>query len=335
MIDERQQELASLYALDLLEGAERVQFEAALARDPELQKLVGELRQTSAALAHTAPAAEPPAALRERVFASIDRKGAAGGDGVGAKIAPFPRSLAATVMPWAIAAGFALIAAWFGERYYLAQAQNAALTQQRALADLALKSVQAQLAAEGVVSSQVATSFNALKADTERRLAEANEARRAIERQLADGQKNEAELRRQLAAAEQTAQGARAELVALNERMKREADLARLKIATLASMLNNAPQALAVAIWDPTQQEGVFSVDKLPANTSEQRYELWVIDAKPVSAGVFTVGPDGRAKVTFKPTAPIKTAAKFAVSREKNDGQAAHAAPSEVVMISE
>ena len=34
MIDERQEELASLYALDLLEGAERVQFEAALARDP-------------------------------------------------------------------------------------------------------------------------------------------------------------------------------------------------------------------------------------------------------------------------------------------------------------
>ena len=43
MIDERHEELASLYALDLLEGAERAQFETALARDPELQALVREL----------------------------------------------------------------------------------------------------------------------------------------------------------------------------------------------------------------------------------------------------------------------------------------------------
>ncbi len=256
-------------------------------------------------------------------------------DQADAQTGTVPRSLLATVLPWTIAAGFALVAAWFGERYYVAQAQNAALTQQRALADLALKSVQAQLAAEGVVSSHVAASFKALNADSERRLAEANDVRRAIERQLADGHNNETDLRRQLAAAEQAAQGARADLAALNDRLPGEPDLARLKIATLASMLSNAPQALAVAVWDPTQQQGVFSVEKLPTNTSEQHYELWVIDTKPVSAGVFTVGPDGRAKVTFKPTAPIKTAAKYVVSREKNDGQAAHASPGEVVMMSE
>ena len=42
MIDERKEELAALYALDLLQGAERSSFEAELSRDPELQKLVGE-----------------------------------------------------------------------------------------------------------------------------------------------------------------------------------------------------------------------------------------------------------------------------------------------------
>src|SRR5438132_620208 len=66
MIDERHEELAALYALDLLEGTDRAQFEAALARDPALQALVRDLRESSAALAHTAPAVPPPAALRHR-----------------------------------------------------------------------------------------------------------------------------------------------------------------------------------------------------------------------------------------------------------------------------
>ena len=62
MIDERHEELASLYAFDLLEGEELAQFQTALARDPELQALVRDLRETSASLAHTAPAIVPPAA---------------------------------------------------------------------------------------------------------------------------------------------------------------------------------------------------------------------------------------------------------------------------------
>ena len=67
MIDERHEELASLYAFDLLEGAELAQFEAALARDPELQALVRELRQTSTTLAYTAPSQVPPPALKQRL----------------------------------------------------------------------------------------------------------------------------------------------------------------------------------------------------------------------------------------------------------------------------
>src|SRR5581483_9315294 len=137
------------------------------------------------------------------------------------------------------------------------------------------------------------------------------------------------------AAAQQRETEAQATVVALNDRLKSESDLARLKIATLASMLHNSPQALAVAVWDPAQQSGVLSVSQLPATGADQRYELWVIDAKPVSAGVFTVDPDGRARVEFKPVQPIAKAAKFAVSREKNDGLSAHAAPTEVVMMSE
>ena len=61
MIDERHEELAALYALDLLEGVERTQFEAALDQDPALQALTRELCNTAATLAHTAHVVLPPA----------------------------------------------------------------------------------------------------------------------------------------------------------------------------------------------------------------------------------------------------------------------------------
>ena len=104
MIDEHHEELASLYAFDLLEGQELVQFEAALARDPDLQALVRGLRQTSTKLAYTASATVPPDALRQRVPASIaasPRKVSAVPDNM---IRPPFRIW--SVVPWAAAACF-------------------------------------------------------------------------------------------------------------------------------------------------------------------------------------------------------------------------------------
>ena len=74
MIDERHEELAALYALDLLESAELASFESLLARDSALRDLVRELRDAGATLAHLAPHAEPPVALRARILASIDAR---------------------------------------------------------------------------------------------------------------------------------------------------------------------------------------------------------------------------------------------------------------------
>ena len=74
MIDERQEELASLHSFGLLEGRELEQFTAELGRNPELRRLVAEFRTAAAALAHTAPDAVPPEALKARVLASVDAR---------------------------------------------------------------------------------------------------------------------------------------------------------------------------------------------------------------------------------------------------------------------
>jgi anti-sigma-K factor RskA len=100
--------------------------------------------------------------------------------------------------------------------------------------------------------------------------------------------------------------------------------LADYKIATLASLLGNSPQAVAVAIWNPASQEGVLTVQKLPALAADKDYQLWVIDPQysiPVDGGVFKVDPTtGEGRLVFHPNRPVQTVAKFAVSLERKGG---------------
>ncbi|MBI4624100.1 MAG: anti-sigma factor [Verrucomicrobia bacterium] len=273
MIDEHHEELASLYALDLLEGAELAQFEAAHAKDPALQKLVRELRESSAALAHLTQAPPPPASLKARVLALVDAHGAAAtpGNVIRRPASPEPGAGSFALrhfIPWAAAAGLALAAGWVAQLYYISRSEIALLTNQQALAELALQSARNQLEAERLLA----------------------------QRQLSD----------------------------LTQQLKAQGDLANFKITTLASMLNNSPQALAVAVWDPARQEGILQVEKLPALATDRDYQLWVVDPQypsPVDGGVFTVDArTGAARIPFKSKQPVKTIDAFAVTLERKGG---------------
>ena len=267
MIDEPKEELAALYALGLLEDQELARFQAELAHEPALRQLVAELAGTASQLAHTAPTAEPPAALKARLLARI----AADGE----PAAKSPASLLTFWLPLAGAAGFALVAVWFAQLHIIGRGENSLLREQLALADASLRSARNQLEAERLLAN----------------------------RQLNDATKTIANLDRQ---------------------MREQGDLARFKIATLASLLGNSPQALAVAVWDPNAQEGILSVEKLPALAADKDYQLWVIDPQypiPVDGGVFSVDPQtGVARYQFKAGKPVKTVAKFAVSLERKGG---------------
>jgi anti-sigma-K factor RskA len=264
-LDESQEELASLYSFGLLEGAELKQFEATLARSPELRALVNDLTEASTALAHTAPVAAPPAALKARLMSLIaaDSRG---------KVIPFRLSF---WLPLAAAAAFALSTIWLAQLNFITRAENSLLVEQQALADATLQSLRNQLEAERLLASH--------------------------ERQ-----------------------GAATRIAALTQQMQEQGDLAQFKIATLASLLDNSPQALAVAVWNPSTQEGVLSVEKLPALAADRDYQLWVIDPQypiPVDGGVFVVNPEtGEARYQFKANKPVKTVAKFAVSLERKGG---------------
>lgn len=294
MTDDRFEELAALDALDLLESAEKAEFQAMLERDPALRDQARQLREAGAALAYTAPPVTPPEALKARILAS-SKSGVPGASRL--RAISFP-----SLIPWAAAACFALAAAFMGAFYASTRTETRLLRQQKELAELTLQSARIEVQAERIVNRRELADARGLAAESRRRQADS-------ERLIAD----------------------------LNQKLESQNDLAKLKIATLASMLGNSPQALAVAVWDPSRQQGVLSVAKLPVLAKGQDYQLWVIDPHypgPVNGGVFTVDPaNGDAHLTFKADKPIRAAVKFAVSRERAGGVPSPQGP--IVLLSQ
>ena len=270
MIDEPTEELASLYAFDLLEGAELAAFEAELARNAGLRALVLELRETAGTLALAAPVGPLPPGLKSRLLARLAEKPRTNDR----RIAPL------AWIPWAIAACLAFTAAWLAQIDFRQRSESIALHEETELARIEMQSVKNQLEAGQILAGQ----------------------------RLAD----------------------------LQEQLK-AADPGRLQIAKLASLPGNPSPARAIAVWDQARQEGVLTVEKLPAIAADQDYQLWVIDPKypsPVSGGVFTINPQtGEGLTTFRPGRPIATAAKFAVSRERKGGRPTPEGP--IVLLSE
>lgn len=269
MIDERHAELAALHALDLLEGAEKIGFEALIANNSELRALVAELHESGASLALAVRQVEPPTGLRARVLAAADTSPQLPIPDASAptredKVIPF---MASRFIPWGVAALFAVAAVLFGFRSATLRSENEALRTERELAVVAYKMAQNQLSERTLVA----------------------------EKMIAD----------------------------LGAQLKHTEDLSRLKITALASLLGNTPEAKAIAVWDPTQQSGLLTVEKLPAIAAEQDYQIWVVDPQypiPVDGGVFKPDSSGKAVLTFKADKPIKQVAAFAISLEKKGG---------------
>jgi anti-sigma-K factor RskA len=120
VIDETMQERAAAYALGALDENETKAFEGALRVDAELRDLVRELRSVTEALAGTAPALEPPAAVKARLLLEIDEPRPPAAKRaqdlpIGAPPAAAARAAAPAHawIPWAVAAAMALVSLAF------------------------------------------------------------------------------------------------------------------------------------------------------------------------------------------------------------------------------
>ena len=109
----------------------------------------------------------------------------------------------------------------------------------------------------------------------------------------------------------------------LGGRLRHSEDLTRLKVAALAPPAGNSAEAKGIAVWDPDQQAGLLTIEKLPAIADTQDYQIWIVDPaypNPVNGGVFHLGADGRVVHAFKPDQPVKQTAAFTISLERKGG---------------
>lgn len=293
MIAEHTEERASLYVLGLLSQREARAFEAAMAADPELAALTGSLETGAAALAWTVPPRDPPPALRARILDQINR-GEALPAATEDKVIAFPRRM--PWLPWAIAACLALMTAWLGYDLSRMRYLVESLTSRDKREQAALNRSQGQRQA------------------LQDRLGQAVDQLSNAERQAAASDTDIASLRAQIAD------------------LKSSDALSQIKIATLASMLKNAPRAMAVVAWDPASQRGILQTLHMPPANANQDYQLWIIDPDyqaPVSAGVF----DPATRSNFQPLHPISKADKFAISLENKGGSPEPQGP--IVLVGE
>jgi len=151
-------QLASLYeeyALGVLEGEERADLDAHLARAcPQCTPGVSRARRAVAQLAYAAPDAQPPAALRAKIIDAVKSS-----ENATAAVAPIDRQKLAPPRPmfpawaWIAAAALALVTGYTIRQMNNQNAQLIELRKQMKLAMLQNQSLQNQLEMTRMVSS--------------------------------------------------------------------------------------------------------------------------------------------------------------------------------------
>jgi anti-sigma-K factor RskA len=107
MIDERREENACLYVAGALPQPESRAFKDELRANPELQKLVKQLRDSASALALAEPPVAPPPQLKNKILAKLAREPEAANI---ISLPAAPKYFPPFWLPWAMAAGFAFLA---------------------------------------------------------------------------------------------------------------------------------------------------------------------------------------------------------------------------------
>ena len=329
-MNERHEELASLFALGALPTKEARAFETEMARDPELRALLRDFQNATAALAHAAPLIAPPANLEAQLIAQIHAENAA--------VMPTRRDT--RWLTWAavaaLAAVFAILAAGLGhERQQLRQ--EVAMLREKAAGAENLEAARAGLESDITELREKETKATAQVARiaAERTQLLTKTVSLAAERTQLES--NLATLKKKDGASAVAIRNLTAQLDKTRQTLAALQDdaLNSLAIRTLTGQVAETGETRAAVAWSQAQQHGILTVEKLEPPGAAQDYQLWVIDEKagaPISAGLLRVDEKGGARYEFNFNATVGSADKFAISREKKGGSTKPEGP--IVLIS-
>lgn len=291
MIDEVWEEQASLYALGALERDETAVFEARLTTDRELAECVKRLQAAVEALAVSTATRTPPAGLKSRVMARLPARRVAA-------VIPLPvqpQGRRGSWASWGLAAAFAagclLLAASLAAEKRRAAVQAVRANEERQSGERVVAELTGKVQSLTGALASLQQKFDEALAGAKDEREQWTARNGGLEREI--------------------------------QRLREKNQLAGAQIVFLGSLLQGQPKAVAVSVWNPDRQEGVFVVKDLLPLAADQDYQLWVIDPQmpqPVDAGTFVVDPQGAVRLQFKPRAAVNTAGKFAVTIEKKGG---------------
>lgn len=95
------------------------------------------------------------------------------------------------------------------------------------------------------------------------------------------------------------------------------------------ALRGEAGAATAELVQKPGGTRVTLRAEGLPASRGDEHYEVWLVrDGGRVSAGTFTVGPDGRADVELTAAATTRGYARLGVTREPDGSDPARNGPS-------
>lgn len=329
-MNERHEELASLFALGALPTKEARAFETEMARDPELRALLRDFQNATAALAHAAPLIAPPANLEAQLIAQIHAENAA----------VMPTRPDTRWLTWAavaaLAAVFAILAAGLGhERQQLRR--EVAMLREKAAGAENLEAARAGLESDITELREKETKATAQVARiaAERTQLLTKTVSLAAERTQLES--NLATLKKKDGASAVAIRNLTAQLDKTRQTLAALQDdaLNSLAIRTLTGQVAETGETRAAVAWSQAQQHGILTVEKLEPPGAAQDYQLWVIDEKagaPISAGLLRVDEKGGARYEFNFNATVGSADKFAISREKKGGSTKPEGP--IVLIS-
>jgi hypothetical protein len=323
MTHEELEEAVPLYAIGALERPERQALEAHLLSGcATCHAALKDYQGVAALIPFGLSPAVPPRTLKAKVMASKTSGAVVSSDEPGrSSLEPgdwmnhlFPPISPVRSWPLRLAFGLASIALLAGIGFLAWNAYSRNVRDAERIDQL-----QATL-------QQEASKVTALQKDT----AEREKMLRQAREELAMGRNDLAELRETLVQREAELDDARTLL------SQREASLQRLvRQQEEFSALLKSPHAKVVALsgselakesgafllFDPVTKKAWLYAFNLPALPSGKVYQLWAIDEKPVSAGIFNPDPGQKGRLMIRNLPDFSKMKKFAISVEPTGGQ--------------
>lgn len=341
-MDERLEEIASLYVLEALTPEDRKTFETAIGRDVRLQSLVAALRAVRDAVAGAVPPLSPPPQIRNRILADLDHRDRKKPRAAAVKTAPVmplapvepvkraePVEPVPPVEPVAPAEPLRTVepeepAGKIEPPERLREAKPAESPEpEEPVTPVYAPSLSMRREASSPPSDLLgfwlpwsitavvvvlAVNWYMDRSDLRKSAARQHAAIEELD-QLTES------LRTATNNLEQT-------VVTLNAASKVD----DVRVALLTSASSDFPKPAAVCLWDNQQQSGILVAQSLTPLTPDRDYQLWMVDPQyltPVNAGLFQPDKNGNVRVHFKPDKAINSAMRFTVTLEPKGGSTA------------